>query len=124
MLTASSSCAAPFLASSSPSCHSTPAVPAVSVQLPGPPPLHGLVKEPCKLCSLLGRYQANTHTWEDCFANPKGSKCKPGVYRQRMGDLVFRNMAFPNYMNHRLPEALLKEEKAPSQNHVAQVPSS
>ena len=114
----------PPLPAAPPAATPLPTVPVVSIQLPGPPPLHGLVKEPCKLCSLLGRSQANTHTWEDCFANPKGSKCKPGVYRQRMGDLVFRNMAIPDYMNHRLPEALLKEEKAPSQNHVAQVPSS
>ena len=62
------------------------------------------------------------HTWEDCFANPKGSKCKLGVYCQRMGNLVFCNMPIPNYMNHCLLEALLKEEKTSSQNHVTQVP--
>ena len=83
------------------------------------PALQGYVKVPYKLCKLLGRSQATTHPWEDCFANPRGAKCKVGAFRQRMQDLTFRNTPIPDYMNHALPDALLREEAPDHQNMAA-----
>ena len=107
-----------------------PAISHANATLPPPPPLsdssavgapslQAYVKVPCKLCKLLGRSQATTHTWEDCFGNPRGAKCKVGVFRQRMGDLAYRNIPIPEYMNHALPDTLLREEAPDCQNMAA-----
>ena len=48
---------------------------------------------------MVGReLQADTHTLADCFANPRSTKCKIGAYRQRVSELMRKNLPIPAYM--------------------------
>lgn len=67
----------------------------------------------CSLCELNGRQNASSHTLENCYANPKSSKCRPVITKLRLAEIKRKGLPIPECMKEiaDLPEWQMGPQK-------------